>query len=107
MRRESNMLAIDIIDNGPGLPKHNRARLLEPYVTTQGSQGTGLGLAIVQKITEAARRRASSTTPSGSRTDNRRARDDKPAAHRFCSRLGRRMPHPRSDRTADASSTAH
>jgi two-component system nitrogen regulation sensor histidine kinase NtrY len=43
---------IDVIDNGIGLPKQNRSRLLEPYVTTKGSKGTGLGLAIVQKITE-------------------------------------------------------
>jgi two-component system nitrogen regulation sensor histidine kinase NtrY len=45
-------LEIDVIDNGIGLPKQNRSRLLEPYVTTKGSKGTGLGLAIVQKITE-------------------------------------------------------
>ncbi len=43
---------IDVIDNGIGLPKQNRSRLLEPYVTTKGHKGTGLGLAIVQKITE-------------------------------------------------------
>ena len=43
---------IDIIDNGLGLPKQNRARLLEPYVTTKGAKGTGLGLAIVLKILE-------------------------------------------------------
>jgi two-component system nitrogen regulation sensor histidine kinase NtrY len=43
---------IDILDNGPGLPKQNRTRLLEPYVTTKGSKGTGLGLSIVQKIVE-------------------------------------------------------
>jgi two-component system, NtrC family, nitrogen regulation sensor histidine kinase NtrY len=41
-----------VIDNGLGLPKQNRARLLEPYVTTKGHKGTGLGLAMVQKITE-------------------------------------------------------
>jgi two-component system nitrogen regulation sensor histidine kinase NtrY len=34
------------------LPKQNRSRLLEPYVTTKGRKGTGLGLAIVQKIVE-------------------------------------------------------
>jgi cell division protein FtsN len=34
-----------------GLPKQNRAKLLEPYVTTR-AKGTGLGLAIVQKIVE-------------------------------------------------------
>ena len=36
----------------PGLPKQNRSKLLEPYVTTKGRKGTGLGLAIVQKIVE-------------------------------------------------------
>jgi len=49
--REGGMIAIDVIDNGPGLPKENRDRLLEPYVTTR-EKGTGLGLAIVGKIFE-------------------------------------------------------
>ncbi len=44
--------AIEVIDNGIGLPKQNRTRLLEPYVTNKGHKGTGLGLAIVQKIVE-------------------------------------------------------
>ena len=44
-------VAIEVIDNGIGLPKQNRAKLLEPYVTTR-AKGTGLGLAIVQKIVE-------------------------------------------------------
>ncbi|MFG1318384.1 sensor histidine kinase NtrY-like [Xanthobacter autotrophicus] len=42
---------IDVIDNGAGLPKDKRSRLLEPYVTTR-EKGTGLGLAIVGKIME-------------------------------------------------------
>ena len=42
---------IDVIDNGTGLPKENRSRLLEPYVTTR-EKGTGLGLAIVGRILE-------------------------------------------------------
>lgn len=42
---------IDVTDNGCGLPKEQRNRLLEPYVTTR-KRGTGLGLAIVQKIAE-------------------------------------------------------
>ncbi|MFG1179488.1 sensor histidine kinase NtrY-like [Xanthobacter versatilis] len=42
---------IDVIDNGAGLPKEKRSRLLEPYVTTR-EKGTGLGLAIVGKIME-------------------------------------------------------
>jgi two-component system nitrogen regulation sensor histidine kinase NtrY len=52
LRVSPERLEIDVIDNGIGLPKQNRSRLLEPYVTTKGSKGTGLGLAIVQKITE-------------------------------------------------------
>ena len=47
----ADRVAIEVIDNGVGLPKQNRARLLEPYVTTR-AKGTGLGLAIVQKIVE-------------------------------------------------------
>ena len=42
---------IEVIDNGIGLSKPMRSRLLEPYVTTK-AKGTGLGLAIVQKIIE-------------------------------------------------------
>jgi two-component system nitrogen regulation sensor histidine kinase NtrY len=49
--REGPDIVIDVIDNGPGLPKENRNRLLEPYVTTR-EKGTGLGLAIVGKILE-------------------------------------------------------
>jgi two-component system nitrogen regulation sensor histidine kinase NtrY len=49
--REGGDIIIDIIDNGIGLPRENRSRLLEPYVTTR-EKGTGLGLAIVGKILE-------------------------------------------------------
>jgi two-component system, NtrC family, nitrogen regulation sensor histidine kinase NtrY len=52
VRRRADRVDIEIIDNAAGLPKHNRNRLLEPYVTTKGSKGTGLGLAIVQKSVE-------------------------------------------------------
>jgi two-component system nitrogen regulation sensor histidine kinase NtrY len=48
---EDDFAVIDVTDNGPGLPKENRERLLEPYVTTR-EKGTGLGLAIVAKIFE-------------------------------------------------------
>ncbi|WP_436641693.1 ATP-binding protein [Microbaculum sp. FT89] len=44
-------VTIDAIDNGIGLPSENRARLLEPYMTTR-EKGTGLGLAIVGRIME-------------------------------------------------------
>jgi two-component system, NtrC family, nitrogen regulation sensor histidine kinase NtrY len=49
--REGTDIVVDVIDNGIGLPKENRRRLLEPYVTTR-EKGTGLGLAIVGKILE-------------------------------------------------------
>jgi two-component system, NtrC family, nitrogen regulation sensor histidine kinase NtrY len=49
--REGDEIVIDVIDNGIGLPKVSRARLLEPYVTTR-EKGTGLGLAIVGRVLE-------------------------------------------------------
>ena len=49
--RDGNDVVIDVVDNGLGLPKVNRNRLLEPYVTTR-EKGTGLGLAIVGRILE-------------------------------------------------------
>jgi two-component system nitrogen regulation sensor histidine kinase NtrY len=49
--REGADVVIDVIDNGIGLPKESRSRLLEPYVTTR-EKGTGLGLAIVGRIVE-------------------------------------------------------
>jgi two-component system nitrogen regulation sensor histidine kinase NtrY len=49
--REGKYIVIDVVDNGIGLPKEQRRRLLEPYVTTR-EKGTGLGLAIVGKILE-------------------------------------------------------
>ena len=49
--REDDDIVIDVIDNGIGLPKEKRSRLLEPYVTTR-EKGTGLGLAIVGRIVE-------------------------------------------------------
>src|SRR4051812_38501403 len=49
--REGDDVVIDVIDNGIGLPKVSRSRLLEPYVTTR-EKGTGLGLAIVGRVLE-------------------------------------------------------
>jgi two-component system nitrogen regulation sensor histidine kinase NtrY len=48
---ENDDVIIDVVDNGIGLPKVARARLLEPYVTTR-EKGTGLGLAIVGRVLE-------------------------------------------------------
>ncbi|WP_063683536.1 sensor histidine kinase NtrY-like [Bradyrhizobium stylosanthis] len=49
--RDGEDVLIDVIDNGIGLPKVARSRLLEPYVTTR-AKGTGLGLAIVGRVLE-------------------------------------------------------
>src|SRR5579859_407748 len=49
--REDDDIVIDVVDNGIGLPKVARQRLLEPYVTTR-EKGTGLGLAIVGRVLE-------------------------------------------------------
>jgi len=50
-QRETDEIIIDVVDNGIGLPKVARQRLLEPYVTTR-AKGTGLGLAIVGRVLE-------------------------------------------------------
>jgi two-component system, NtrC family, nitrogen regulation sensor histidine kinase NtrY len=51
MRYEAGFVAIEVEDNGIGLPEKDRDRLTEPYVTTR-EKGTGLGLAIVKRILE-------------------------------------------------------
>jgi two-component system, NtrC family, nitrogen regulation sensor histidine kinase NtrY len=51
VRAKGDRVQIAVIDNGCGLPRENRQRLVEPYMTTR-AKGTGLGLAIVQRITE-------------------------------------------------------
>ena len=49
--RHGQDIVVEVLDNGKGLPRENRQRLLEPYMTTR-EKGTGLGLAIVKKIIE-------------------------------------------------------
>ncbi len=51
LARDGGRAFVIVADNGRGLPKENRERLTEPYVTTR-AKGTGLGLAIVKKIME-------------------------------------------------------
>ena len=48
---DNNKVSVEVADNGVGLPKEDRNRLTEPYVTKR-AKGTGLGLAIVKKIME-------------------------------------------------------
>jgi two-component system nitrogen regulation sensor histidine kinase NtrY len=51
LQAEPGAWVVELLDNGRGLPKEERGRLTEPYVTTR-ERGTGLGLAIVKKIME-------------------------------------------------------
>ena len=45
------MLALDIVDDGPGVELELQAHLFEPFFTTE-SQGTGLGLYIARELCE-------------------------------------------------------
>lgn len=47
----TDLVEMDVIDNGDGFPDDIIGELFEPYVTTK-PKGTGLGLAIVKKIVE-------------------------------------------------------
>ena len=49
LRQTPSDVILSVSDNGKGLPKENRGRLTEPYMTTR-AKGTGLGLAIVKRI---------------------------------------------------------
>jgi signal transduction histidine kinase len=54
--RRSNEIAIQVEDNGPGIPLEAQARLFERFYrvrhTEEKVQGTGLGLAIVKSVVE-------------------------------------------------------
>jgi C4-dicarboxylate-specific signal transduction histidine kinase len=49
LSQQGDFFAIDVEDNGPGIPAELREFIFDPYVTTKNT-GTGLGLAIVKKI---------------------------------------------------------
>ena len=53
---EEDCCRILVMDNGPGIPGDERARVLERFYRVPGSSGdgSGLGLAIVCEIVEAA-----------------------------------------------------
>ena len=75
--RRSDRVAIEVIDNGVGLPKQNRAKPARALRHDQGAQGHGLGLAIVQKSRRAARRHAD---PRGCAAGARRGRTARSSA---------------------------
>ncbi len=46
---DNDTIAIEIMDNGPGIPKEIQSKIFEPFFSTKGSKGTGLGLAVARK----------------------------------------------------------
>ena len=51
--RKGSVLAIDISDNGPGIPEKVRARLFQPFAGSARPGGSGLGLAIARDLARA------------------------------------------------------
>jgi two-component system sensor histidine kinase/response regulator len=47
---EPPVVALSVLDQGPGIPSDVLARIFEPYFTTKVQTGTGLGLAIVSRL---------------------------------------------------------
>jgi len=52
LRTSSVEAALEIRDNGPGVPPEQRQEIFKPYFTTH-QKGTGLGLAVVAQIVQA------------------------------------------------------
>ncbi len=49
---DANVLRIDVIDHGPGLPEVVRANLFKPLTGIRQARGAGLGLAIVKRLVD-------------------------------------------------------
>jgi signal transduction histidine kinase len=48
---QGDQVVVEIIDNGPGIPKEIQSRIMEPFFTTKPpGQGTGLGLHVTHDI---------------------------------------------------------
>jgi signal transduction histidine kinase len=46
---DGNFVIVEIVDDGPGIPREAKSRVFEPFFTTKG-MGEGTGLGIVRRI---------------------------------------------------------
>jgi signal transduction histidine kinase len=51
--KQDHCIAIDVADNGPGIPEKIRDRLFQPFAGTARPGGSGLGLAIARDLARA------------------------------------------------------
>lgn len=53
-KTDNNHILIEVADNGPGIPRDIKDKILQPFFTTKkGTEGTGLGLSITNDIIKA------------------------------------------------------
>ncbi|MBU8849386.1 MAG: PAS domain S-box protein [Desulfobacterales bacterium] len=48
----SNLLCVEVQDNGAGMSQENKNSLFTPFFSTKGAKGTGLGLLVTDKLIE-------------------------------------------------------
>jgi two-component system NtrC family sensor kinase len=60
---------LSVVDNGPGIPEHERAHIWTPFHSTKGHGGTGLGLPVCRKIVHEHRGSIEFVTPDGGGTE--------------------------------------
>ena len=72
LRREANEVSFDVVDDGAGIPPHERERVFDAFyrILGTGTDGSGLGLSIVKTLVDRAGGRIS-LHDAGRATDSR------------------------------------